>query len=164
VQVPIWDFVEVLWHYLLEPTLFGDVDNLVNKTDLFGKFVVKNPKDFKEYLASRHYSETYDKLITNPYLQFLIPLEFYINKTGKTAGPTTSSGEPFSFSTALLTLAARELPSAWHCLGLLPDLEKSSSAKKMQEAGHRNTLVQSMGNRVKSPSGWLLYRTETKRT
>jgi hypothetical protein len=38
---------------------------------------------------------------------------------------------------ALLTQAARELPSAWRCLGLLADLEKSSSVKKMQEAGQK---------------------------
>jgi hypothetical protein len=132
VKVPIWDFVDVLKHYLLEPTIFGHVDNLVNKPNCFGKCVVDNPKDTKEYLASRHYSESYDKLISNPLFQFLLPLEFYVDKTGKTSGPTSSCGEPFIFTTALLTQAARELPSAWRCLGLLPDLEKSSSAKKMQ--------------------------------
>ena len=137
VKVPIWDFVDVLKHYLLEPTIFGHVDNLVNKPNPFGKCVVDNLKDTKEYLASRHYSESYDKLISNPLLQFLLPLEFYVDKTGKTSGPTSSCGEPFIFMTALLTQAARELPSAWRCLGLLPDLEKSSSAKKMQEVGRK---------------------------
>jgi hypothetical protein len=137
VKVPIWDFVDVLKHYLLEPMIFGHVDNLVNKTNPFGKCVVDNLKDTKEYLASRHYSKSYNKLISNPLLQFLLPLEFYVDKTGKTSGPTSSCGEPFIFTTALLTQAARELPSAWHCHGLLPDLEKSLSAKKMQEAGRK---------------------------
>jgi len=44
VKVPVWDFVEVLRHWFLEPTLFGNVDNLINKTNPFGKYVVHNPK------------------------------------------------------------------------------------------------------------------------
>jgi len=113
VHVPVWHFPDVLRQYLLEPALFGDVDNLVNKDDPFGKFVVDNPKDFKEYLSSRNYSESYDKLIMDPSEQLLVPTEFYVDKTGRTAGPTSSSGEPFIFATTLLTLSARERPSAW---------------------------------------------------
>jgi len=41
--------------FLLDPILFGNRDNLVNGDTPFKKFIVENPTDCKEYLASQHY-------------------------------------------------------------------------------------------------------------
>jgi hypothetical protein len=61
--------------------------NLVNSQNPFGKYLPVGPSD-KEVLASYWYSKTYDKYMTNPDTQFLLPLEMYLDKTGKTAGMT----------------------------------------------------------------------------
>ena len=134
VQVPVWDFQEVLTHYLLDPTLFGNKDNLVNPDDPFSKFVIADPKQSKEYLASRHYSDTYDMLVDDPATDLPLPIEIYIDKTGKTSGITSACGEPMLISTPLLKKSVREQADAWEVIVFIPDLEKGSSAKKRQEA------------------------------
>jgi hypothetical protein len=87
VQVPVWDFQELLVHYLLDPTLFGNKDNLVNPDDPFSKFVIADLKQSKEYLASRHYSDTYDItpihmtcLLTTQQQTFLYPSKSTLTK------------------------------------------------------------------------------------
>jgi hypothetical protein len=134
VQVPVWDFQELLMHYLLDPTLFGNKDNLVNPDDPFSKFVIADPKQSKEYLASRHYSDTYDMMVDDPTKDFLLPFEIYIDKTGKKAGITSACGEPMLFLMLLLKKSVREQADAWEVIVFLPDLEKGSSAKKRQES------------------------------
>jgi len=63
VKVPVWDFETVTKSFLLDPILFGNPDNLVNTDAPFEKFIVDKPTDSKEYLAGRHYSESYDLCI-----------------------------------------------------------------------------------------------------
>ena len=133
-KVPVWDIQDILTHYLLDPTLFGNKDNLINPDDPFSKFVIDNPKESKEYLASHHYSETYDMMVENPSEDFLLPIEIYVDKTGKTSGITSACGEPVLISMPLLKKSVREQPDAWEVLMFIPDLEKGSSAKKRQES------------------------------
>jgi hypothetical protein len=52
IKVPVWDFQTVVKSFLLDPILFGNRDNLVNADAPFEKFIVENPMDCKEYLAS----------------------------------------------------------------------------------------------------------------
>jgi hypothetical protein len=49
--------------FLLDLILFGNPDNLVNSNAPFEKFIVDDPTESKEYLASRHYSQSYDLCI-----------------------------------------------------------------------------------------------------
>ena len=136
-KVPVWDFETVTKSFLLDPILFGNPDNLVNSNAPFEKFIVEKPTDSKEYLAGMHYSESYDLCVDDvdgPPRQFFFPLEIYLDKSGKTAGITSSCGEPLLMTTPLLKSSVREDPSSWCLLGFIPDLEKTSSAKKKQEA------------------------------
>jgi hypothetical protein len=57
-----------------------------------------------------------------------------MDKSGKTAGITSSCGEPILMTSPLLMSSVREDPSSWCLLGFIPDLEKTSLAKKKQEA------------------------------
>jgi hypothetical protein len=93
ISVQTWDIEKMCQSYLLNPFLFGDPNNLVNSQNPFGKYIPVGPSD-KEVLASYWYSKTYDKYITNPETQFLLPLEMYLDKMGKTAGMTSYCGEP----------------------------------------------------------------------
>jgi hypothetical protein len=92
-------------------------------------------------LASQHYSQSYDESITTPVgtsngpaKEFFFPLEMYVDKSGKTAGITLSCSEPVLMSIPLLKSSVWEDPSSWCLLGFIPDLEKTSSAQKQQEA------------------------------
>jgi hypothetical protein len=134
VKVPVWDFQDILMHFLLDPTLFSNKDNLVNLDDPFSKFVINNPKESKEYLASCHYSNTYDMAVQNPATDFLLTIKIYVNKTGKTSGIASTCGEPVLVLTPLLKKLVREQPDAWQVLMFIPNLEKGSSAKKRQES------------------------------
>lgn len=105
VKVPVWDFETVTKSFLLDPILFGNPDNLVNSNAPFEKFIVEKPTDSKEYLAGMHYSESYDLCVDDvdgPPRQFFFPLEIYLDKSGKTAGITSSCGEPLLMTTPLL--------------------------------------------------------------
>jgi hypothetical protein len=83
VSVQTWDFEKMCQSYLLNPFLFGNRNNLVNSQNLFGKYLPVGPSDM-EVLASYWYSKTYDKyILTDPETQFLLPLEMYLDKTGR---------------------------------------------------------------------------------
>jgi hypothetical protein len=136
-KVPFWDFETIVKSFLLDQILFGNPDNLVNSNAPFEKFIVDDPTKSKEYLASRHYSQSYDLCIDDvdgPPRQLFFAFDIYLDKSGKTAGITSSCGEPILITTLLLKSSVREDPSSWCLLGFIADLEKTSSAKKKQEA------------------------------
>jgi hypothetical protein len=83
-----------------------------------------------ELLSGRFYSESYDMKINDPTKEFLFVMDIYLDKTGKSAGITSSCGEPVIWTTPLLTSEVREHRYAWNLLGLIADLESGSSAKK----------------------------------
>jgi hypothetical protein len=70
--------------------------------------------------------------------QLFFPFDIYLDKLGKTAGITSSCGEPILMTTLLLKSSVREDSSSWCLLGFIPDLEKTSLAKKKQEAQRKH--------------------------
>jgi hypothetical protein len=66
--------------------------------------------------------------------QLFFPFDIYLDKSGKMAGITSSCGEPILMTTLLLKSSVREDSSSCCLLGFIPDLEKTSLAKKKQEA------------------------------
>jgi len=145
VSVQTWDFEKMCQSYLLDPFLFGDPNNLVNSQNPFGKYAPKGPSD-KEVLASYWYSKTYDEHITDPETEFLLPLEIYLDKTGKTAGMTSYCGEPLMWASVLLTYAIRQYHDTWCIQGYINDLEKTSSAKKTLSSGRKSEMGRTLRN------------------
>jgi hypothetical protein len=82
VTVPRWSFEECLRSYVLDPFLFGNTQNLVNKSSPFDKYVSMNSNDM-ELLSGRFYSESYDMKIKDPTKEFLFVMDIYLDKTGK---------------------------------------------------------------------------------
>jgi hypothetical protein len=81
-KVPVWDFEIIVKSFLLDPILFGNPDNLVNSNAPFEKFIVDDPTESKEYLASRHYSQSYDLCIDDvdgPPRQLFFPFDIYLD-------------------------------------------------------------------------------------
>jgi len=145
VRVERWDFEEMAREYLLNPFLFGPSENLVNKSNPFGKYEPQGPED-RELLASKWYSDTYDDRITDPTTQFLMVTEMYLDKTGKNPGLGSYCGEPCIWASPLLTQDARQQWEAWRPMGYVPDLEVSSSAKKTQASGRVKSKGRSIRN------------------
>ena len=108
--------------------------NLVNHKNPFGKYVTTDPND-KELLASWWYAQTYDERITDPKTKFLLPIDNYLNKTGKTASFGSLCGEPVIWSSPILKQSIQQNARAWCILGYVPDLELSLFAKKQQTLG-----------------------------
>ena len=145
VTVPRWSFEDCLRSFVLDPFLFGNTENLVNKISPFEKYVSTDSND-TELLSGRFYSQSYDMKINDPTKEFLLVMDIYLDKTGKSAGITSSCGEPVIWSTPLLTNEVREHPYAWNLLGLIADLETGSSAKKRQDSGRKATKGRSLRN------------------
>jgi hypothetical protein len=76
-----------------------------------------------ELLSGWFYSESYDMKINDPTKEFLLAMDIYLDKTGKSAGITSSCGELVIWTTTLLTSEVQEHPYAWNLLGLIADLE-----------------------------------------
>jgi hypothetical protein len=134
VKVPVWDFQVYLHTSSWTPHSLATKTILLIANDPFSKFVIDNPKESKEYLASHHYSNTYDMAVQNPTTDFLLPIEIYVDKTGKKYRITSACGEPVLVLTPLLKKLVWEQPDAWQVLMFIPNLEKGSSAKKRQES------------------------------
>jgi hypothetical protein len=132
-----WPILSLLQEYLLDLHLFGDKRNLVNSHNPFEKYVSPNQGNDRELIASRWYARTYNARITDPSEQFLLVLELYLDKTGRTARLGSYRGEPVILSSSLLNQSCRQLASAWRLLSLIEDLEISSSAKKSQQSGRK---------------------------
>jgi hypothetical protein len=145
VWVQTWDFEKMCQSYLLDPFLFGNPNNLVNSQNPFGKYIPVGPSD-KEVLVSDCYSKTYNKYITDPETQFLLPLEMYLDKTGKTAGMTSYCGEPLILASVLLRYAIHQDNETWHIQGYINDLEKTSSAKKTLSSGWKGEMGHTLRN------------------
>jgi hypothetical protein len=83
-----------------------------------------------ELLSGWFFSESYDMKIKDPMKRFLLVMDSYLDKTGKSAGITFSCGESVIWTTPLLTSEVREHPYAWNLLGLIADLESGHQQRK----------------------------------
>ena len=144
VMVQRWPIAKLLQDYLLDLQLFGNKLNLVNVQDPFGKYVPQNPDTDRELLAGQWYSRTWDAKIADPAKEFLLVLELYLDKTGRTASLKSYCGEPVIMSTPLLNQACRQNARAWRLLGLIEDLDTYSSAKKSQQSGRKKEKGRTM--------------------
>jgi hypothetical protein len=116
-------------------------------TSPFDKYVSMNSNDM-ELLSGRFYSESYDMKINDPTKEFLLVMDIYLDKTGKSAGITSSCSKPVIWTTTpLLTIVKfGSTQYAWNQLGLIADLESGSSAKKKQDSSRKATKGCSLQN------------------
>ena len=109
---------------LINSALFQELDNLVvsdnnDLSTLFQKFQCKDEDINLEVHSAKWYSDTFAKLVLNPELDWLVPLIFYIDKTGTDANQRFPL-EPLMVTTSLLKKSVRENSDAWRHLGFLP--------------------------------------------
>jgi hypothetical protein len=68
---------------LLDPYLFGNLNNLVNKNNPFGKYICVEGDDMHEMMCGRLNNELYDMMINDPKTEFLLPWDMYVNQMEK---------------------------------------------------------------------------------
>jgi hypothetical protein len=126
---PSFSFLEQLQD-LISSSEFQSIKNLVvNKEPscMFGKYVTPPGHEQLEVHSGSWYNRTYDKLITNPKLEVLMPpIIFYIDKTG-TDVMQRFPLEPLMFTTTLLKREIRETASSWRHLGFVPPCDDAAA-------------------------------------
>ena len=138
VHAMVFDFVEQLKDLLSDHHIFGNLDNLdVNKANRFGKFE-RNDGRVHEVNSGSWYNEAYAHLIDDPDNEFLLPIIFYVDKTG-TDIMQRHGLEPLLFTTSIISLKARQDVRCWRTLGLIPDLYAKSSSVKKQASGRKTS-------------------------
>ena len=126
---------------LINSALFQELDNLVvsdnnDLSTLFQKFQCKDEDINLEVHSAKWYSDTFAKLVLNPELDWLVPLIFYIDKTGTDANQRFPL-EPLMVTTSLLKKSVRENSDAWRHLGFLPTCDDpQASAEESLEHFH----------------------------
>lgn len=134
VPVVCWDFKQQLQSLLDDRTLFGNLDNLnVNRTNPFlPPGDSHHGKWFKDTMSERKITGTDGRM--------LVPIVLACDKTHVVENGRVTL-EPLLFSTTLLTKAAREHPSAWRPLGIVPKLVDRSVAESSvisQRVAHKS--------------------------
>ena len=138
-----WDFGHLIKRMLEDVLLMGDPQNLVvNPDDPFGKYDPRSDPNAShgEVMASQWYRDTYDKLVTDPTTQIVIPIIIYLDKTG-TDLKQKYGVEPIAFTIGILRQKMRHLVEAWRVLGYMPDLELSSSAARKANPKNNSSSV-----------------------
>ncbi len=127
-----YDFLLQMMDLLSDAAIFGNLDNLdVNNNgsnpDCFGKFFRPDGGVY-EVNSGSWYQHAYDNLITDPQNELLVPLIFYVDKTG-TDSLQRHGVEPFMFTTSLINLKQRQSTRSWRVLCYVPELKGKSSAQ-----------------------------------
>ena len=135
--------VDIIYHdardqvvSLLTDPRFGDDDWLHYGDDPFAPI----PADldyFADINTGKAYRKTYDKLITKPGKQMLVPILLYID--GAVTGQFDKmSVEAMKLTLGILNRIARDKEYAWRTLGYCPNYTKSESRGKkiLEESGH----------------------------
>jgi hypothetical protein len=140
------NFLAGMLDLLSDMQLFGDIDNLVVNTDeddSFKPFGGNKTGQLDEVLDGEWYQKTVEVYVEKEgknMRRFVLPIIFYVDKTGTTQNQRHGV-EPLVFTVGILKRELRNQPRAWRVLGYIPDLEQKSSAVKKAS----RTTLQGMG-------------------
>ena len=134
--------------------IFGDLNNLVvNKEDPFLPYIPRDGGD--EVLDgswsrnTRERMKKYDKDPFNPYLEYMLDMILYYDKTG-TTGNQRYPLEPFVFTLSIIRRKLRNNSRSWRPFGFMPDLEAKSSADQVYSRGKNPGITQQTYHRFLS--------------
>ncbi len=121
IDVTIFNFTDGLTTLLNHPELTGDITKLdVDPDNPFGRY----PKHWKTLScvnSGSWYQDTYDRKVTNPDKQLLLPIIFACDETTLTMTGKASCW-PLLFTTTLFSQELRNQPLAWYPLGYVYDI------------------------------------------
>jgi Plavaka transposase len=130
--LPKFSFLEQLQD-IMSSSQFQWSQNLVVNNEpslMFGKYVAPAGQEQLEVHSGGWYNRTYDHLITTPHLDVLMPIIFYIDKTG-TDVMQRFPLEPLMFTTTLFKHEIREKASSWRHLGFVPPCDDAAATAEL---------------------------------
>jgi len=141
VEVPKFIFLEQL-RDLLGMTYFNSIENVCanrEESQRFNKYVATPKDELLEVCSCDWYNRTYDQLgvaqrkradndDSEEVDQLLMPLIFYVDKTGTDVFQRYPL-EPFMFTTAILRRDVRRKADSWRHLGFVPPVKGPESKK-----------------------------------
>ena len=113
-----YDVERIVWEFLLDEHLFGNIDNLVfHPDDPFGHFVPPSPEDpnFGEVVGGKWFQKTYTARVTSEGKQLLLPIIIYMDKTG-TDRLVRYGLEPILITTPILKRSVRRKVKSWRLI------------------------------------------------
>ena len=140
--VPHFNARQQIISLLSDSSLFGDPDNLyVNQTgcpdDLFRPYSCEPGRPISSILSGSWYQRTVRAPDFDPSREFIIPLIGYIDATG-TDAYSRFKLEPFLISFTIFKPNILGKSQSWRLLGIVPDLELDSSARKSRQRNNKN--------------------------
>lgn len=134
-RVTVFDFVSQLLSLLQDDKLMQWNNLAINPDAPLTKYT---PPDgyLGEPNTAKWYSDTYDKMITNPRKQLFCPIIGYVDKT-HIDSKSRFQLEPFTFTTSLFTEKTRRKAAAWRLFGYVNTGQgkQSSAQSRRQEKG-----------------------------
>ena len=91
---------------------------VVNHSDYFGKYTSPFGK-LGEVNSGYWYQKAYEKMVLDPYKDFLMPIIFAMDKT-TISSSTNLHSYAFMFTTTIFDWKTRNLAHAWHPSGYIP--------------------------------------------
>ena len=150
-HVITFDFKQQLEDILGDPSLFGDLDNLVvnrDPSDPGAKWLPYDQNNGSLYeVLDGHWYQNYAKnLIKHPGKEFCIPIGLYVDES-QTVVYQRYSFQPLVMFPLILNCKTRNRVSSSRVLALIPDLDAKSTAVKIAtRAGGRENIGTSMRN------------------
>ena len=146
--VPHFDARQQVISLLSDSALFGDPNNLhVNQTnspdDLFMPYRPAPAQPLSNIHSGSWYQRTVRSPDFDPRREFMIPLIGYIDATG-TDAYSRFKLEPFLISFTIFKPNVLGKAQSWRLLGMVPDLELDSSARKARQRNLKNNEGKAM--------------------
>jgi len=132
---------------LSEPRICDDDYLFFNNNPLSQPPNFKDINEIGDINTGKAYLESYNKLITKPGKQVLLPIIFYTDGTA-TGQFSDLPITPVKFTLGIFNRKAREKPYLWRTLGYLPKIRKEKARGKRQlfESGHVESLLMEIGD------------------
>ena len=132
-DVVCFDFVPQLLSLLQNPSIMTAENLLIDINDPLKRF--ESPDNFLgDALSGSVYRKAYDRLITKPKRQLLVPIIQWIDRTHVT-GNARFSLKPYMFTPAIFKEKFRRSIKAWGYHGFLPKKKESSAQNQVLQQG-----------------------------
>jgi hypothetical protein len=129
-QVAVFSF-EDMFHSLLSDPDVWNADNLLFPENSLSPVILPNQADdLDEIVSGDWYAQAFNNLCTSPN-DFLCPIVLFIDKT-QVDDFSRWTVEPVLFTLAIFNRSTRNQSMAWRPLGLVTDINRSSSAQGSQ--------------------------------
>ena len=132
-DVIAFDFVPQLLSLLQDRSIMTSENLVIDPINPLARYTTPN-QVLGEAMSGTVYQEAYDRLITNPSKQLLVPIIQWVDRTSVT-GNDRFSLKPYMFTLAIFTELFRRTIGAWRYHGFFPKAKESSAQNQAKQQG-----------------------------